>query len=144
MTDYLIAFFAPISFGVVFNVRLKSFFYCGLVGLIAWSLYQYTFNHTNSPFIATFFGSTAVGISSELLARLFKVPALSFSVPGVIPLVPGVSAYKTANFVIEDNLSMAAKQAIITLGVAGSIAVGIVFSTLIFRTITDIKSRKTS
>jgi uncharacterized membrane protein YjjB (DUF3815 family) len=43
---------------------------------------------------ASFLGATAIGIASIQTAHIKKSPPLVFSIPAVIPMVPGLFAYK--------------------------------------------------
>jgi len=66
------------------------------------------------------FGGTAlaalvVGVMANFLARLLKVPVTPLIIPGIIPLVPGVSAY---------NAFMAAVSGDYLAGLTGMVNVG--------------------
>ena len=44
--------------------------------------------------LASFIGATIIGIISIQMAHMKKSPPLIFSIPGVIPMVPGAFAYR--------------------------------------------------
>ena len=47
-----------------------------------------------SVVFASFFGAVAVGVVAIQMAHLKDSPPLIFSIPSVIPMIPGVFAYK--------------------------------------------------
>ncbi len=51
--------------------------------------------------MASFVGAFMVGIYSEVMARKLKTPAMQFSIPGIFPLVPGITAYYAINSIVE-------------------------------------------
>ena len=84
------------------------------------------------------------GIYSEFMARKLKTPAIQFSIPGIFPLVPGITAYKTINYIVEQNYSVAYSEGIHVIVAAGAIGFGIMLSTTTFRFISKLtkKSKK--
>lgn len=88
--------------------------------------------------MASFIGAIAVGIYSEFMARKLKTPAIQFSIPGIFPLVPGLTAYKTINCIVEQNYPEAYSNGIHVIVAAGAIAFGIMLSVTIFRFISKL------
>lgn len=129
----ILAFFGSIFPAILFNIDRKKIILAGLCGAIGWTVYEAIFYFYQSPIIASFFGAIAVGIYSELLARIIKTPAFSFLIPGIFPLVPGFKAYTALKHIVQNNLSDALTTGILTLAVAGSIAFGIMLSTAMFK-----------
>ena len=54
-------------------------------------------------------------------------------IPGIFPLVPGITAYKTIQAFVDNEVSEAALLGIDTVAKAFSIAFGIMLVTAIFR-----------
>lgn len=83
-----------IGFAVLFNVPRRVIFPIwtlgALGGLIKFSAMQFELGIV----FASFLGATAIGIISIQLAHMRKSPPLVFSIPSVIPMVPGLFAYK--------------------------------------------------
>jgi uncharacterized membrane protein YjjB (DUF3815 family) len=92
--------------------------------------------------MASFAGSFAVGIYSELMARKLKTPANQFSIPGIFPLVPGISAYNTIRYIVEQNENAAYSKGTLTIAVAGAIAFGIMLSSTTFRFVSKVMKTK--
>jgi uncharacterized membrane protein YjjB (DUF3815 family) len=133
--EYLIlAFFGSILPAIFFNLGKKNFIFAGLCGTVGWGIYMLVYSVTGQVILSSFAGAFAVGICSETLARILKVPASILSVAGMFPLVPGIGGYNTVRLVVENNLSAAAGKGIETMASAGAIALGIILSSSIFRT----------
>jgi uncharacterized membrane protein YjjB (DUF3815 family) len=68
----------------------------------------------------------SVGIASEVLARLHHEGAVIFSVPGMIPLVPGTTVYWASLALLEgripDAVILTADMLRFALGIAGGLA----------------------
>jgi uncharacterized membrane protein YjjB (DUF3815 family) len=93
---------------------------------------------TGSTVLSTLIGAIVVGIFSEIAARILKAPSTIFSVTGIFPIVPGVTAYEAVNYLTLNELQQAAQKAVETIASAGSIAFGILLATSIFRLIRKI------
>lgn len=140
MIDFVIVFFAPISMAILYNSKKRRFIYIGICGLIGYLVYFYTYKFTNTQILSTCAGSLFIGLFSETFARILKCPSIIFSIPACINLVPGIAAYNTAKYLIEDELLLAAKSAITTIGSSGAIALGVMLSTATFKIIYDLKN----
>ena len=63
---------------------------------------------------------------AELLARRTRVPVTVYTIPCVIPLVPGSVLYRTMSSLVQSRLSDAVTYGLNTVTVALGIASGIV------------------
>lgn len=132
----MLAFIGSLCAGILFNVRRKNLIWVGLSGTAGWIAYSVLYKATGAIIVSTFVGAVAVGLFSESLARITKSPATVFSISGIFPLVPGIGAYTTVQYVVEDKLSQAAGKAIETVASAAAIAFGIMLIYAGFRIIT--------
>ena len=128
----LLAFWGSVFPVILFNIDRKKIIWAGFCGAIGWTTYLAVFNYNHSPIGASFAGSFAVGIYSEFMARKLKTPAIEFSIPGIFPLVPGITAYHTINYIVQKNYSEAASKGMQTLAMGGAIAFGIMLSSTVF------------
>lgn len=133
METLLLAFLGSLASGLTFNVRGYKLIFTGLSGLAGFLVYRLLFEYTTHPVAAIFIGAVAVGIYSESAARLLKAPSTVFSIPGILPLVPGIAAYETIQFLMDNDLNQAIGKIIDTAIGAGAIAFGILLITAIFR-----------
>ena len=92
----LCAGIAGIGFGILFNVPVRAILPIGIMGALAgfvkFTLMSDLF-HLNI-IIATLFGTILVGMLSIVSAHIRHAPPPIFAIPAVIPLVPGILAYK--------------------------------------------------
>lgn len=141
MRDVVLAFFGSLFPAILINVKKERFILVGLSGSLGWLAYAWMNSYTNQVVMSTFFGALIVGLFSEATARIVKTPALVFSVSGIFPLVPGIGAYYTVQYIVENRLQDAASKGIETIASAGSIALGIMFMSAIFKVITKIRRK---
>lgn len=129
----ILAFFGSIFPVILFNIDRKKIIWAGFCGAIGWATYLYIYNFQCSVGMASFAGAFTVGIYSEFMARRLKTPAIQFSIPGIFPLVPGITAYKTINYIVQQSYSAAYYKGIQVIVAAGAIGFGIMLSTTTFR-----------
>lgn len=85
---------AAIGFAVLFNVPVRTIFSIWLLGAIG-GLFKYTLLHVDVNIImASFIGASVIGVLSIPIAHKVHSPPLIFSIPAVIPMVPGTFAYR--------------------------------------------------
>jgi uncharacterized membrane protein YjjB (DUF3815 family) len=85
---------AAIGFAILFNVPRRTLITIFVLGSIG-GLIKFTALEFDSGIVfASFWAATVVGIVSIQTAHLQKSPPLIFSIPSVIPMVPGFFAYK--------------------------------------------------
>lgn len=133
MVELFLAFAGSFCAGVIFNTNKKNLVWAGLSGFLGWTAYAALKGITGSTVLSTLAGAVTVGIFSEIAARLLKTPSTIFSVTGIFPIVPGVTAYEAVHYLTRDDIQQAAQKAVETIASAGSIAFGILLATSIFR-----------
>lgn len=86
---------AAIGFGVLFNVPVRTLFFVFVLGVCG-SFVKFTLIESGANVvIAAFAGATVVGFLSIWTSLSKHAPPLVFSIPAVIPMVPGIFAYRT-------------------------------------------------
>ncbi|OQP00766.1 threonine/serine exporter family protein [Geobacillus sp. 44B] len=127
----LLSFIASALFGMIFNIPKKLLINSGFVGMVGWMVYfffaEYHLNNVLATFIAAFF----VALLSNLFARLYKTPATIFSVSGIIPLVPGGTAFEAMRHVVLNDYNAAISLAAKAFMISGAIAMGLIFSEVV-------------
>lgn len=84
---------AAIGFAILFNVPQRTIYAIAAIGTVG-GLVKFSAMHLDMGIVfSSFLGATAVGIFSIQMAHLRKSPPLVFSIPSVIPMVPGFFAY---------------------------------------------------
>ncbi|MFZ5987060.1 MAG: threonine/serine exporter family protein [Bacillota bacterium] len=142
MKEIILAFIGSICPGILYNVEKRNLVWIGLCGMSGWITYSRFYALTGELAFSTFLGAVAVGIYSESLARLLRAPTTIFSIPGIFPLVPGITAYSVIQYITERRLYEAASKGIEAVSSAGAIAFGILLTSAVFRIFKRLGKRK--
>jgi len=130
----LAAYLAAGGFAVLFDVPRRYILVSAMVGAVAYSTRQVVLAQGIPPEGAALVAGLAIGICAEALARVFDAPTSLFSIPGYIPLVPGVLAFRTIlDFVNEDYTAGTAdfvRAALVTIGLAAGLGTFAAMNTL--------------
>lgn len=138
----LLALLGSFTAGLTFNVRGYKLIFCGISGMAGFLSYFLMLVWTGHSVLSIFIGAAMVGLYSELAARLMKSPSTVFSIPGIFPLVPGITAYEAITLLVDNKLGEGLGKIIETMNGAGAIAFGILIITAIFRFRSRIKAGK--
>lgn len=136
---FLFSFFATVGFAIFLNSPKSILAHVGIIGGIGWSFYVFLMENSFTPISANFIAAALVSMSSEILARKLKHPAISFVIPGIIPLVPGLSLYNTMLYLVQNNYDSAISTGATTLFVSAAIALGVLVVSSLFRTLMILK-----
>jgi uncharacterized membrane protein YjjB (DUF3815 family) len=131
-THLIFAFFATIAYGVLFNVPPRTLIGGGLIGMSGWFVVSLAISVGLAEIPAVLIAGFCVATVSQWLARLRKLPSTNFSIPGIIPLVPGAMAYRTMRSFVDGDYVAGLALATETLLSAGAIAAGLMFSLSMF------------
>ena len=138
----LLAFIGSFATSLTFNIKGHKLVFAGFSGLIGYFVYSVVFHITGHSNFAILIGATVVGLYSETAARVLKSPATVFSIPGILPLVPGIAAYEMIRFLERNELTRTVRKLTETVSGAGAIAFGIMLVTAVFRSVTGTRSKK--
>lgn len=128
----LYAFFGCLAFCVVLGQRKALLVPSALGGSIGWGVYL-LLAPAGSDILQYFMGAIAVAVYAEIMARVFKAPSTGFLVGGILPLVPGGGIYYTMEYCLAGDTMLFLTTGIHTLGVAGSMAVGLLLVSSLVR-----------
>jgi uncharacterized membrane protein YjjB (DUF3815 family) len=85
---------AAIGFAILFNVPRRVILSIWALGALGGLIKFSALNFNVGIVFASFLAATAIGIVSIQMAHMRNSPPLVFSIPSVIPMVPGFFAYK--------------------------------------------------
>lgn len=125
------SFVGTAGFSVLFNVPRRTIVQCGFVGMLGWLIYISALRIPADPIIAALVASCIVAVVSQIFAKAYKTPIIVFSVAGIIPLVPGGTAYDAMRSFVEYEYDLALQLASKAFMISGAIAMGLVFSEVI-------------
>lgn len=101
------AFVGTMAFGKLFYGPQRDLWAGGIVGAAGFAVYLYFMEVLGySSMLSNFIGTLVLACLSEIFARRYKEPVTVFSVPGFLPLVPGLSLYRAMNYVILKDYVM--------------------------------------
>ncbi|HSL94052.1 MAG TPA: threonine/serine exporter family protein [Bacillota bacterium] len=126
-------FVATASFIMLFDAPRRAVVYCGITGTIAYGAFLASQAYGTGPVVAAFLGSTLTGAVSEYLARRQRMPAIVFITAGIIPLVPGASAYYAMYYFSLGSYQEAIISASMVLYIASAISAGLAVGAVLRR-----------
>ena len=94
----VMAALAATGFGMIFNVPKKAIGFCAMCGAFGVSIRKMLVVLTDgsvSVALATLAAATIVAFAAEFLSRKMRMPPTTFSVPGVIPMIPGSLMFRS-------------------------------------------------
>ena len=132
--NFIFSFLATVGFAIYFNAPKVSLIPSGIVGGIGWILYIFLFKLNDNAIASTFFAACFVAFMGEVLARKLKKPAIIFTIPGILPLSPGLGIYNTMLYMVQKDFEKGLSKGIDTFSIASAIALGILVVTSIVNT----------
>ena len=127
--DYLLpcvcAFLACVGFTLVFNIHGVGKLICGVGGALGWLVYLLA----GKSIFAAFLASMAIGLYSEVMARLRRCPVTGYLLVALLPLVPGGGIYYAMSYCVSGDTNMFLE----TFGMAAALAVGAMLPASLFR-----------
>ena len=124
--QFIVAFFATLSFSILFHVPRQQYLFCGFTGALGWLAYLYAYSYSDSVVLASFLASVLLTLVSRIFAVYRKMPVTVFLICGIFPLVPGAGIYYTAYYFIMNENTTAMAKGMETIKIAVAIALGIV------------------
>lgn len=140
ITQVISCVIGTLAFAITMKASKRTLIFIALGSLITSGIERGLSLHTND-FLSCLTAMTALGLFSEIIARIIKEPTTVILIPSTIPLLPGSSIYYTMLYAINgDNMTMKA-YAISTIYAGLGIALGAVISPAITKAIIAIIKR---
>lgn len=139
LIQVLASLFGTLGFGFLFNIRGKKLVFAAIGGMLSWSLFLLIGIAIENEAIRYFIVSLCSTTYAEILARLFKTPATTFSIITLIPLVPGGALYHTATFAMSGQASQFIEKFVYTIELSLALSLGIVIITAVFKYVRKFK-----
>ena len=133
--DYLLpcvcAFLACVGFTLVFNIHGVGKLICGVGGALGWLVYLLA----GKSIFAAFLASMAIGLYSEVMARLRRCPVTGYLLVALLPLVPGGGIYYAMRHGVAGETDEFLSTLLHTFGMAAALAVGAMLASSVFRAV---------
>ncbi|WP_257468936.1 threonine/serine exporter family protein [Bacillus sp. D386] len=127
------SFLSSISFAVICNVPRKSIPIGGLVGMCGWMGYWILSTEGYGVFLSSIVCSLLLAFAGQISARIFKMPLTVFYVPGLVPIVPGITAFQAFRLLTLQDYDGALIGFLNVGYCAVGIAIGLVLSDILFK-----------
>ncbi|WP_038173701.1 threonine/serine exporter family protein [Vibrio pacinii] len=138
--DMFFAAIPAVGFALVFNVPQKALLYCAFGGALGHGS-RYLMMHFGIPIEwATLFAAIIVSMAGVHLSRRFLAHPKVFTVASLIPMIPGVFAYKAMIALVELNhvgyspelVAMLMENFLKAMFIIAGLAVGLAMPGLLF------------
>lgn len=131
-------FISALGFAILYNIPRKTIVPAGFTGAIGWLIYFILINYVGTiDFLATITASFFIAFVSQIFARRLRTPVVIFTLPGLIPLVPGGLAYNMMRAFVEGNSTLGFEYATSTFLTAGALALGLSINGVVFQLFTS-------
>ena len=101
LLDGMMAAIAAIGFAVISNPPKNAILVSAILAALGHSLRFFLIKSGLDISLATFVAATFIGLLSIVFARIIHCPAEVFSFPSLLPMIPGMFAYRTILSVIK-------------------------------------------
>ena len=120
------AFLACIGFCAFLNLRsIIGMLICCFGGALGWLTYLVALLAGAGDLLGYFAAALVISAYAEIMARVRKCPVTGYLLISFFPLVPGAGIYRTMEYLVQGNTEMFLNQGMYTLGLAGSLALGV-------------------
>ncbi len=123
---------SPIAFAVLFRARRRDLLWVLLAGWIGFGGARLG-AHLVGPHQGVFIGALAVGLASNIFARVKHLPASLMQVPGIMLLVPGSIGFRSMNSFLTRDVLLGMESAFEMAQVAGGLVGGLLFANALLR-----------
>jgi uncharacterized membrane protein YjjB (DUF3815 family) len=125
---------AAVGFALLFNVPPRIAWACVLCGIASHTTRTLMVHLGLNVVGGTLIGAGVVGFLAQIFSRYFRAPAVVFSFPGVVAMMPGAYAFRMGVGclqIVQGGASSDLFQATVTLGIevvlmVAAIAIGVV------------------
>ena len=101
LDDMFFAAMPAVGFALVFNVPPKALKYCALLGALG-HVTRTILMHNDVPIVfATLVGAALIGFIGVHLSHRYLAHPKVFTVAAIIPMIPGVQAYKAMIAIVQ-------------------------------------------
>lgn len=132
------SFITALGFAILYNIPRRTIAPAGLTGAIGWTIYFFLTTYLSvQNVLATSMASFFIAFASQIFARRLKSPVIVFTLPGLIPLVPGGMAYNMMRAFVEGEMILGFQFATNTFLTAGALALGLSINGAFFQLISS-------
>ena len=132
----LAVFVGCYGFSILFNIHGKGMVLCVIGGTATWMIYLLCEELGLDVYTVNLYATIFAALYSEVMARVRRCPVTPYLVIAIFPLLPGAGVYYTMSLGLQGEMIEALRKGLETAGIAGSLAVGILLVSTVFRFMT--------
>ena len=132
----LAVFVGCYGFSILFNIHGKWMVLCVIGGTATWMIYLLCEEVGLDVYTMNLYATIFAALYSEVMARVRRCPVTPYLVIAIFPLLPGAGVYYTMSLGLQGEMLEALRKGLETAGIAGSLAVGILLVSTVFRFMT--------
>ena len=137
-TEYFLpclwAFCASVGFGLVYNIHGRGILICGAGGALGWLVYLLGLRWIGNDLLSAFVAAMAIGLFSEIMARIRRCPVTGYLQVALLPLVPGAGIYDSMRYCVAGEMDLFLAKLVHTIGMAAALSVGAMLVSALVRT----------
>ena len=138
----LAVFVGCYGFSILFNIHGRWMVLCVLGGTATWMIYLLCQALGLDVYTMNLYATLFAALYAEVMARVRRCPVTPYLVLAIFPLLPGAGVYYTMSLGLQGEMLDALRKGLETAGIAGSLAVGILLVSTVFRVLTAFLSRR--
>ncbi|MFD1430100.1 MULTISPECIES: threonine/serine exporter family protein [Lacticaseibacillus] len=138
------SYLSTVAFAIIINVPHRALNLAGWAGATGWMVYWLLMEVHAGRMMSNLLGAFAIGLAGMIFARVKKLPVILFNIPGLVPLVPGATAYQAVRALVLGKFDDAMLLTVRVAMVAGAIAVGYMMAQLLAEQTYKAQARRAS
>ncbi|WP_239254718.1 threonine/serine exporter family protein [Listeria ilorinensis] len=138
---FVFSFLASISFGILCRIPRETIVAGGIVGASGWIGYWLLSTHGYNVFVTSFVCSLILSTLSYFYSYWRKYPSTVFFIPGLVPVVPGITFYEVFKELFTGDKIAAAASFFDVISSAVALACGITIGNMLFLLVKQLFSK---
>jgi uncharacterized membrane protein YjjB (DUF3815 family) len=122
----LLGLIATAGFAIWFNVPKDALLRVCAVGALGYVTRRVLIDLGHAPASSSFWAALCIGLVGYWIARRYDEPRVILSIPGIIPLVPGIPAYNALVSFFNGELTKGLENAVRATMIIGALAAGLI------------------
>lgn len=129
-----------LCYGRALSIPRSALLYAGFIGGCGWLISLLIPQSGGQELLlATLLSMLVVGCISRLIEALQRIPVSVYTIPGVVPFLPGYTVYQGMLAIVQGQSTNGVVLLIQAVAIAGTIAMGIALSSFIDPTLTHLR-----
>ena len=133
---------ATVGFCVVFNLHGFGISFCLIGTALSWGSYSLCAMLGASEIVCYLIAAALSAIFAETMARIRRYPSTPYLIMALLPLIPGSSIYYSMVHAVAGEMDQFIDRISYTAALAGTLAVGILLASTLFRILTVAKAHR--